>query len=655
MAVPMRNVQGNQLAETEPIDLTNFRTTRQDAATIAYCNSLFESCRQERQRFERQWFMNMAFFFGRHYVQWLGGTPDLQSFARLHEPKAPPWRVRLVINKMRLIIRKELAKVTKETPRGYVIPSSTDDEDLAAARAGDALYEFFWRDLGLSTIERRAIFWTLLCGTAFMKDWFDPDKTDNSGVKGSVVVEPVTPFHVYVPDLHEVEIENQPYVIHALVKDIEWVNSSFKNQVQGESGGNETLESTFLTALGVNNNPKTSQRVAVKELWIKPNNRYKDGALITWAGTQLLNFREGWPYKHNQFPFTKFDHIPTGRFYADSSIIDLIPLQKELNRSRSQMVEAKNRMAKPQLVAPRGSIDPGKITSEPGLIITYTPGYQPPTPIPLTPMPGYVTDEIQRIENDIADVSSQHEVSSGSVPPGVGAATAIAYLQEADDSVLAPTIASLEEGIEKVGRHLLSHVNQFWQAERTIQVVGKNAKFDAFKFSQATLAGNNDFRVESGSATPRSRAAKQAFLMELADKGVITPEQLLKYLEMGDAASLYEESQIDTRQAQRENLLMMQGEEVEINKYDHHLNHLITHYTEMKSQDYETAPEEIQQLVEDHTEGHKAYFAAMLQIPYVPDDPFIDGLIFRIQNGEPLPPIGAFAPAPVGEQNAVGS
>ena len=641
----------------QAISIANFRSAKQDAATIAYVNGLFNTAKQERQRFERQWFINMAFYFGRHYVQWIGGTPDLQSFAKLHEPKAPPWRVRMVINKVRIAIRKELSKVTKENPRGYVIPSSTDDDDLAAARAGDALYSFFWRDLHLSTVERRAMFWTLLCGSAFMKDWYDPEKTGKDGIKGAVTVEHVTPFHLFVPDMQEEDIENQPFVIHSVVKDVDWVRMTFDKQMKGEAvGGADNLESTFLSALGINNS-KSSEKVAVKEAWIKPNSRFKDGAIVTWAGEQLLNIAEGWIYKHNEYPFTKFDHIPTGRFYSDSVIVDIISLQKELNRSRSQMVEAKNRMAKPQLIAPRGSIDPNRVTSEPGLVILYTPGYTPPAPLPLTPIPAYVTQEIERIGMDIADQTSQHEISNGTVPPGVSAATAISYLQESDDSVLAPTIASLESGIEKVGRHLLSHVSQFWQAERTVQVVGRDGQYEAYKFTGANLNGNTDFHIESGSATPRSRAAKQAFIMELAEKQMITPEQALRYLEMGDAASLYEESQVDTRQAQRENLQMMEGMEVQVHKYDNHLAHLVEHYRKMKSQDYEQSEEPVKVGLDAHTEGHKAYLAAMLGMPYIAGDPALDGLIFRIQSGEPLPPIGFFAPPPLeeGEKGAVES
>src|SRR6185436_16338240 len=125
--------------------------------------------------------------------------------------------------------------------------------------------------------------------------------------------------------------------------------------------------------------------------------------------------------------------------------------QRELNRTRSQIVEAKNKMAKPQLLAPKGSIDVNKITSEPGLVILYTPGFNPPTPLPLTSLPAYIAEELQRIQQDFDEQTAATEVTRGGTPPGVEAASAIAYLQEENDSRFAHTVASIEEATEKIG------------------------------------------------------------------------------------------------------------------------------------------------------------------------------------------------------------
>src|SRR5436190_9790741 len=362
-------------------------------------NKMYNTCRMARVPFERQWYMNMAFYFGKQYVIWAPGAAG--TVTRLYEPAAPKWRVRLIINKIRPNVRFELSKICKEQPQTYVIPQSTEEKDIAAARAGEHIVEYEMRELGYNKIVRRSAFWALICGSAFMKTYYDEDQLDPSGVNGRIVVEPVNPFHLFVPLVQEEEIENQPYVIHAMTKPKEWADWRFNQNLNAEAtAGSGVLEQQFLNALGVSQAGKGDQ-VYIKEVWMKPCKDYPDGALISWAGDKLLTVYDQWPYENQEYPFAKIDHIPTGRFYCESTITDVIPLQRELNRTRSQIIEAKNRMAKPQLIAAKGSVDVNKITSEPGLVILYTPGFNPPTPLALTALPGYVGDELVRLQQDI--------------------------------------------------------------------------------------------------------------------------------------------------------------------------------------------------------------------------------------------------------------
>jgi hypothetical protein len=211
---------------------------------------------------------------------------------------------------------------------------------------------------------------------------------------------------------------------------------------------NEILEDAVLNLTGGNSEPDS---VLCYEVWFKPGGHPdfpKGGMVQVVADNILYCTKDGIPYQHGEYPFTKIEHIPTGQFYAESSITDYIPLQREYNRTRSQITEAKNRMAKPQLLYAKGSIDPAKITTEPGLAIPYKPGLPPPTPMPLVPLPNYVLEEQDRIISDMEDISGQHQVSKGEAPPGVTAATAISYLQEKDDGILSHTFESVEEAWE---------------------------------------------------------------------------------------------------------------------------------------------------------------------------------------------------------------
>lgn len=636
---------------------------------LAYCNRQFESCKNDRLQFERNWYLNIAFYFGRQYATWTSpyGT------AKLVTPQAPPWRVRLVSNQIRRYIRKEFAKSTKESPTGFVLPASGEDADLMAAKAGDAIIEYLFRETKLQRELKRAVFWAHLCGNGFIKNWYNRKNPQQDSVSDMPAVEKISPFHLFVPDIVQEDIEAQPYVIHCASKPKEWIKNTYGVHVSGHASANSGMvEDKFLQAMGITD--KNNKDYAyVKEIWCKPGGYFKDGAVIVWSGSQLLYFSEGWPYSFSDFPVAKIDHIPTGRFYSESIITDLIPLQKEFNRSRSQIIEAKNRMAKPQLIAPLGSIDANKVTSEPGQIIQYRPGFNPPQPLPLQSLPSYVIQEIDRNIIDMDNISSQHEVSRGQSPTGVEAATAISFLQEQDDSVLADLISSIEEATEKIGRQFLHHVNQNWDEARKIQIVGLNQQLEAFEFSRSNLNGNTDYIVQTGSASPRSHAAKQAFILDMMKSGFIHPAQGFKHLDMAETGRLYEEMQIDYRHAQRENLKMSQGvglpppvvdpisgEQIPLdpstlmedpnfsgfptNTWDNHVVHIMEHDNWRKRQEYENSPPEIKMLFELHDRTHKKMLCLLYGV-MPPDDPtMLNSIVFKLMNNIPVAPVDAEAP-----------
>lgn len=595
------------ISQTPPPDLRKVRGAKANQELLTFANKNFDNAKRYRQQFEAQWYMNLAFYFGKHYLQWSSKSGPT---SKLFEPPAPPWRVRMVVNKTRKFMRKEIAKLTKEKPMGFVVPKSSDDEDLLAAQSGDHLAEWFWREKMMMKTLRRTLFWVSLTGTGFVKDWWDPNFVMPDDTKGDSFIERVSPFHLFVLDVQEEELENQPCLIHAAAKNPDWVNKTYGVKINPDANAaSSVLDTKFMNALGIRDS-NVSNMTYVKEMWVKPCGKFKDGGVIIWAGEQVLGIIDGWPYLHNEYPFTKIEYMPSGRFYSESSVTDIIPIQKEYNRTVSQLVEAKNRMAKPQLLAPKGSIDPNKVTSEPGLIITYQPGFTPPTPLPMASIPTYVLEELNRNNSDMEDISSQHQF-----PAGVHAATAISYIQEQDDSTLSTCVASIEEGVERITRHFLTHVTQYWDKPRQIQIVGENGAFEISELDKTSLNGNTHYAVEAGTATPKSAAAKQAFIMELGKMGWIPPEKALRYLEMSESSRMYEEMQVDARQAQRENVKMQQGMEMSVNSWDNDAAHLMEHDNFRKRQVYENLDDQTKALFEDHVQSHKAKILVHKGVP----------------------------------------
>lgn len=569
-----------------------------EKAETAYWEGQFKTCMALRKTYEEQWYMNLAFYFSK---QWVIPQRTASGGFRLFDPTTPRNRVRLTANRIKPIIRDEHTKLIKEEPQFWVQPNTTDQKDVAAARVGEAIGDSIIHNKKFNRNRRIATYWSLITGSGFIK-------TTCGGTDKDIIYEPPTTFHMYFPDLDNPELQDQPYIIQARGLSTDLVEEKFGVKIAPDMQiAGASMESKFQNAIGIKNREGEAKKalVFVKEIWVKPCSRYPDGALLIYGGNQLIyrfspdgiptdefgnpvgQGKDHFAYEHGEYPYAKIDHTVTGRFYGESIIVDCIPLQKEYNRWRSQLLEYKNRMAKPQMSYTKGSIDVTKVTTEPGLYIPVMPGFDPPKPIQLQDIPAYAQGEGDRIKGDMDEIAGRNDVSRGTVPAGVTAASAIAYLKEENDSKIYNTIASIEEAVEDIGKQTLKLVQQFWSEDKIVSVVSRNNIFEAKIFKIIGLDGNTDFRVESGSMAPKSMAAKQAFIVDLMDKGILPPEKGLRYLQMNETNRLYEELQVDSRHACRENYAMANGQQVNVNPWDNTQTHIYEHELYMKGQEYE--------------------------------------------------------------------
>lgn len=698
----------------------------------SWANTAYVTCRNARIPFERQWYLNLAFESGRQYISPIE-IPGVGF--RLTSPKSPPWRVRLVINKVRGAVRRETAKLTMNKPIPTVVPSTNEDEDYTAAQVGESLIKAAFMYSQFQKEYRSWVWWGTVCGTSYLKQYWDggakdwdamrlperPMVTDpNSGQqipvpddvvsripklksyletplpsKGKIKVERVTPFHLYVPDLLNEDINNQPYVIHVMIKSPEWVRANFGFEPAVDCRASSTImNSATIIARGSEDHLDS---VMVKEVWIKPNGHkdFPEGGLLTIINDRCVQVSEKWPLPFAEYPFYPFNSIPTGGFYGDSPVTSLIPLQKEVNRTRSQAIEIKNTMGRPKLIYPQGSLNPKKISSEPGQSIAYIPGFEKPTVLPGVEVPSSFWNEIDQLSQEFDDISGQHEVSRGGVPNSqVTSGTAISFLSEQDDTMIAYAVASIESAIELLGKHYLYYAGTYWDDDRVIKVTGKDDAFEAIHWKKGVLKGNTDVRIQSGSALPQSKAAKIAIITEWMQNGFISPEVGLEFLEMGNSDRLINEFLVDKKQAQRENLKMaetpaailkimlepapspdgqlpfevadpndpsgmkknwMNGDgtpfvprpPVPVNSWDNHEAHIRWHNQFRKGQEFEALADENKQAFELHVQLHQiALMGGGVNAQGMGVMPNQQGALPAPTDGNPNPAAGP-APAPM--------
>jgi hypothetical protein len=64
----------------------------------------------------------------------------------------------------------------------------------------------------------------VVTGNGFIKTEWDPDWPTRVRPEGDIKYSSnVTPFHLFIPDLREQEIEDQPFIITAYTRPVDWV------------------------------------------------------------------------------------------------------------------------------------------------------------------------------------------------------------------------------------------------------------------------------------------------------------------------------------------------------------------------------------------------------------------------------------------------
>ncbi|MDE2102253.1 MAG: hypothetical protein KGL39_33720 [Patescibacteria group bacterium] len=627
-------------------DNTQYRPP--DDTTPKGLDELLRQARSARARLEPEWYLNLAFFQNLQWLAWDG--------RQLYKPALRANRITIVDNRITGAVRTEVAKMTKSRPIFTAVPNSPDTEDLNAAELADQLMIFAWDHLKLLPLATKALLWSRITGSGFLKCYWDSSIGDRTtalvGPDGKVLQDPQTgaplspqlapalaqqginakvqtvaqgdirvevrsPFQMF-PDPLADSFEEAEWTVEESVKSTEYVQRRYDVMLKPDAPANPGL---IEARMGMSYTPGASgyKGVRVKEYWRKPCPKHPDGYRAVWAQGKIL-FQDEKP--HDPMPYVMLTGIQVpGRMWPTSVAELLRGPQTELNKVKSQIAENRNRIGNPTMLASKQAVqDPenfNRSVSQPGSVYYYDDTGSPnavPTYLQAPPLPDYVIQEIQNIEEAIQEISGQHDVSSAQVPPGVTAASAIQLLQEADDTRLGPSMFDYEQQLGHLGQKVLKLIARYYTDQRTIRIAGNNGAWQIFDFQGAMLKGNTHVKVQAGSALPQSKAAKQAMAQDLlnflvqsgnAPKGRELA-QFLQAWDIGGADKLIADYTRDETQVNRENVLLAQGRLLPINDFDDDQAHIDGHTDFQKQPHYPTLPPQVQKIFEAHVNAHRA-------------------------------------------------
>ncbi len=511
-----------------------------------------EDLRRQRETLERQWKLNLAFYKGKQYVFYNRKSRRIESLPTDDGDK-PRYRVRLVSNQIAPNTQSLLSRLVKSKPQFFATPGQSSFEAQKATEVAENLLDYWWDAFSLTEKREEAMMWSIIAGNGFWKiTWddqagegmevminpldgepivdpmvkhffeknldelgIDSDEFERRIYQGEIRVDVMSPFDVLLDDSASVfEDCKYAFCIHPMSSDEIFERYGVRLK---PNAVNRYPDETLPGAFG-NLDSKTQENVRVVYYgYFLPGPKYPDGRFVVFTKSpNVILYDAPWPYPFKQLPLVKFPglRIP-GQLWDTSVVEQAIPLQKELNRTLSQMIEYKNLTLKPQMLAPVGSLRQ-RITDEPGAIFEYNPvAGKVPESIPIPSLPPYVFEHLQDLGNRIKDVFGLNEIVEGSVPPNVEAGVAIDLLQEAATDRLAPQIMLMEKALERCGNLMLQLAQEYYQEPRTMIIMGSGSKPKVEKFEDADMIAGVSVKVEAGSGLPRTRAGRQARVMQL--------------------------------------------------------------------------------------------------------------------------------------------
>lgn len=531
---------------------------RDTEKTINLSNEMYDEAKRWREkefkgRAERNW----RYFVG---DQW-------------HGKNVPRWKAKLVINHCARIVRTHLPYLTDA--RAQMAVHGRGPEDTERAALIDRLFRFKWDELHMDMRQALAWFYVLIFGIAWYKPRVDPMLRNGMG---DVDVAIPDPWHVMVDPaatwcVSPMEApKNAQYVIQEIPKPLMMAKAQLKRIADDEAaaracgyvrGSYEALESlsagetmlppwssqALVTASGVavetipvSNDSTTSETgssqmyvsmgpgtsysdrklVTITERWMRLP-EYPNGYVMTFVENILIMKRPN-PLRHQQFPFIPLVcNILPGRLVGYGVIDDLIPIQDEINKRRSQTVDLMNIYQGAPILAEKGALDVEKVLIAPGVVIEKNPGrtaefWQPP------PVPPDVWRAADKAEMDIDLISNIKEVLRGG---DIKAGTPGVAMEQLAEAALAP-IRMMERlntpTHVELARQMWGIMQQLY--ERTgyvFRVVGSEGQPVPEIVNPEDIMGLYDFEFIPNSAYSLRRQVWFKTLMDLRAQGAPIP------------------------------------------------------------------------------------------------------------------------------------
>lgn len=567
---------------------------KEDIELANFVKSRVEEVRSQSSRISHEgvWMTNIAYAMGFDSVFY---DTTAKEFKNAQRPNTSLRRNRIHINKILPTIQNRLARLCKNPPRFDVRPKSAGPEDKDAARIALNALRWQYDEQKLNQKRVSLYMWSQQCGHGYLKvNWdgcagkmmADPI-TGELDYEGDIRVDVVSPFEVF-PDPLAKTLEEAQYIIHAKVRKLDYFKTHYPergNLVKEE--GAWLLSAQFeqrINTINIQGPSQSGVNLAMKNAAIelayyeKRSKQHPNGRMIVVANGVLLENKD---LPVGRIPFALFPDIPiAGKYYPESIVTHLRPVQDQFNRVMNQRAAWVNKILTGKYIAAKGhGIAKEAFNDQSGEIIEYNavPGAPPPQALQIPVIPAFAYQEEQSLQSQLYDISGINEVSRGQLPsasiPGIG----MQLLQEQDETRIGIMTELHEESWAKIFSLMLEYMEKFYEMPRMLKLTGKNSEYMVKEFVGSDIRGNHDVIVTRGSLLPYSKALRRQEIINALTNGLLgnptdpsVAERAFRAMEFDDLNEFWDRLSLDEKALKEQTDMIEQGEVPEVHEMDNH-------------------------------------------------------------------------------------
>ncbi len=437
--------------------------------------------------FEQTWIKNLAYFAGKQHFALIGN--------QLVEIPADEHEIRYKANYIKPAVLRSVSKLLNMNGRFACAPQNGSPRSREIARTSDAVFDHQRTVTDYVEQKTMAYLWAANCGTAFIRNLWDPSKgdpdrfywqsKDDKRVKpvidmsadervrkdremefddlspGEVTCEASSPFQIYPDRACRDRLANARHITQAGWVSRDIVAEAFNVDIDDVPLADASAAATrYEEALAYMTTGSTGgaadmfiptfefeNRTWLRQYWERPSRKYPKGRYVAAAGELVLRSTDN-PYIGDKsgalhLPFVKIDWIPMpGRFWGLALVDDLTSPQFRHNESRARMFEFERIHGRVITFVPKGSgVPPGELTLRNGGVYEFNAQMGAIQFSPAPQLPKEVAENAMICKSEIADLSAGGDVDGAKMPAQLRSGEAVQQMLAEKDIILSVTSA----------------------------------------------------------------------------------------------------------------------------------------------------------------------------------------------------------------------